>query len=83
MPLKLSGMLSPALGRDPINSGPASRSSSWAQRGWPWAAFLTAPITGLGGPLQGPDTVLSLPEPPAALMAGLRGSCQGALGFLT
>lgn len=42
-----------------------------------------SPITGLGGPVQSPDAVLSLPEPLAALRAGLSGSCQGALGFLT
>ena len=72
MLLKLSGMLSPAPGRGPTPlTRAASRDSSWAD-GLPGAPVLANPIKGLSGPFQSSDAVLSLPEPRAALMAGLR-----------
>ena len=52
MPLKLSGMLSPAPGKDPTNSGPCEQEKcSWAH-GLPWATLLAAPIQGWVGPFR-------------------------------
>lgn len=81
MPPKLAGMLRSAPGRGPPIRA-CGQGQRLAQRHWPWSTF-SHPLPGLGGPLQSLDAMLFLPELPAALMAGLRGSCQGALGFLT